>query len=242
MDCSHSEQMLSEYLDSTLSPDERLQLEEHLESCSRCAALLAEMRSVIDLCRSTRTLEVKPELVDSILLRTSGRSRTRSLREFLRRYLNPSLATPRFAVGTSLAAIFLILTAYTLMPRASAARPHFSPLAVLQLMERQVQHLYGQGIKAYEKANELQAQFFYFTDNAINKARFMMETMEVPAGGAENLAEPAPGEEKTPREKQSGLPFFSGSAAALLQFRSISGRGASAVKCPEPEQLKTDYP
>jgi len=218
MDCSNSEQMLSDYLDSVLPSDQRLQLEKHLESCLRCTALLAGMRSVIDLCRSQPTLEVRPELVESILLRTSGRPRTQSLREFLRRRLNPALMTSRFAVGTILAAIFLILTAYTLMPRVSAAWPHLSPLAVLQLMEREVQHLYGQGIKAYEKKNQWQAQFIYFKDNAINKARFMMETMEVPAGGAKNLAEPARGEEKTPREKQSGLPFFSGMAAALFHM------------------------
>jgi len=42
---------LSEYLDDELSPGDRLALEAHLESCGDCAAILSDLRRVVDQAR-----------------------------------------------------------------------------------------------------------------------------------------------------------------------------------------------
>jgi hypothetical protein len=224
MDCAHIEQRLSEYLESTLSAEERAQVAKHLKSCPHCTALLEEMRSAVALCRKYPVLEMEPDLVEKILLRTSGRPRTRSFRERFEQYLLRPLLTPRFAVGTGLATVFLILTVHMLVPRMSVAWSHFSPPGILQLMDRGVQSLYGQGLKVYEKKNEWQAQFRYFKNTVVNKMRFMIEKMEVPVEGRKKLEDPVREREKTPRENYSRLLFLRAGAGFSAPTQAIPFR------------------
>jgi anti-sigma factor RsiW len=49
---SHWTDRLSEYLDGTLSVQDRLAMEEHLAGCSACSTILSELRVVIDTARS----------------------------------------------------------------------------------------------------------------------------------------------------------------------------------------------
>jgi anti-sigma factor RsiW len=44
MNCEQAEERLSPYLDGMLTQDERREIAIHLQSCSRCMALLAEFR------------------------------------------------------------------------------------------------------------------------------------------------------------------------------------------------------
>lgn len=204
MDCPKIEQWLSEYMESSLPADEMNLVTKHLEGCRHCSALLEEMRSVVASCHRYPTLEMDPDFLERILLRTSGRPRTRSLQERLSDLIHP-LFTPRFAVGASLATLFLVLMVNLVTPRFSVVLSALSPPSLLQLMDRGVQQLYGEGLKAYDKKNEWQAQFKYFKNNTFNKLRFMMEQMEVPVEGRQKSEEPIQERERAPREKSSRL-------------------------------------
>ena len=52
---------LSEYIDEELTPDERAQLEAHLESCAECALTLEELRGVVE---HARALPARPPADD----------------------------------------------------------------------------------------------------------------------------------------------------------------------------------
>lgn len=206
MDCSKIEQWLSEYMESSLPADETREVTKHLESCRHCSALLGEMRSVISLCHSYPALEMDPDLLEKILLHTSGRPRTRSFRERLDRYFIRPLLTPRFAIGASLAALFLVLMFNLMVPRLSMAVSALSPSEMLQLMDRGVRQLYGEGLKAYNIKTEWQEQFVRFKNSALNNLRFMIEQMDVPVEGRKKSEEPTQEKEKAPpREKSSRL-------------------------------------
>ena len=110
MDCSRIEQWLSEYIESSLPAEETEQVRQHIETCSSCAALANQMRLTLSLCKNYPSLEMEPDFVEKILLRTSGRPRTRSFRERLNLYFVRPLLTPRFAVGTGLATLFLLFS------------------------------------------------------------------------------------------------------------------------------------
>jgi hypothetical protein len=209
MECSKVELSLSEYMEASLPAEEQNQVAKHLESCQSCSALFREMQSAVSQCRNFPTLDMDPRLFERILLRTSGRPRTRSFRETLKQYVIRPLLTPRFAVGTSLAALFLILMFDVMMPKLSATVSSLSPAGVFRLMDRGAQQLYGEGLKIYEKKNEWQAQFNRFRKNAMNELRFVMEQMDAPGEGRKKSQEPPPPKENSPKEKSSSLSVLS---------------------------------
>lgn len=57
----HWTDRLSEYLDGDLAPAERRQMEEHLDQCAECTAVLAELGAVVE---HAATLEHEPPAVD----------------------------------------------------------------------------------------------------------------------------------------------------------------------------------
>ncbi len=192
-------------MESSLPADEMSQVKKHLDSCRHCSELYEEMRSTLSLCQNYPILDMDVDLLEKILLRTSGRPRTRSFRERLDRYFLRPLLTPKFAAGVSLATLFLVLMVNLMMPRISVVMSALSPAELLRLMDRGVQRLYGEGLRAYDKTNEWQAQFNFFKDNTLNKLRFMFEQMDVPVEGRKKSEQPAHEKEKAPKEKSSRL-------------------------------------
>jgi hypothetical protein len=205
MDCSRIEQWLSEYIESSLPAEETEQVRRHIETCSNCAELASQMRLTLSLCQNYPSLEMAPDFVEKILLRTSGRPRTRSVRERLNLYFVRPLLTPRFAVGTGLATLFLLFSVNIVGPRISSAFSALSPQEMLRFVDRGVSQLYGKGLKANETKNEWQAQFNRFKNNTWNGLRSIMEQMDGPIEGRKKLNEGGPQKETAPKEKSSGV-------------------------------------
>lgn len=201
MDCSRIEQLLSEYLESSLPAEEAEHLTTHLKSCTSCSALLNEMRKIVSLCESYPVLELDPEFTERILLRTSGRPRTRTFKERLEQYFVRPLFTPRFAVGASLATLFVVF----MVPRFSGVVSSLSPQAMLRLLDRGVSQLYGEGLKAYEAKNEWQEQFNRIKNNTWNGLRSVMEQMDGPVEGRKKQNDGEPRKDNAPKEKSSGV-------------------------------------
>lgn len=206
MECQYCEDRLSAYLERTLFEGEMRQVSEHLDRCGDCAALLENMRSLTAACRTFPILEPGTELLERILLRTSGRPRTRSLREVLDRFLLRPLMTPRLAVGASLAALFLALLFHFMVPRVSAVAAAIAPGEVLRHLDRGVQQIYSEGVKVYDKKNEWQAQITFIKNNLLNKLGFMIEQLDVPVeGNKDKSGQPRQQQEKDSSEKSSAL-------------------------------------
>jgi len=208
MDCSKVEQWLSEYMESSLPPGDMEGVKKHLETCPGCSALLAEMQSVLAMCHRYPSLEMDPDLTERIILRTSGRPRTLSFKErFIQSFVRPVL-TPRFAVGASLATLFLILMVNLMIPRMSEAVSTLSSRGLLGVVDQGVRGLYGEALKAYETKNEWQAQFGRFRTNAWNSLRSIKEQMNEPVEGRKKSQEGEP-RKIAPKEKSSALWLWS---------------------------------
>jgi hypothetical protein len=205
MDCSKVELGLSDYMEASLPAEEADKVAKHLESCPSCSALLREMQSIISLCHNYPTLELDPQSVERILLRTSGRPRTRSFKELLHQYIVRPLLTPRLAVGATLATLFLVLMLDLMLPKLSVTVSSLSSGELLQLMDRGAQQLYGEGLRAYNKKNEWQDQFNRFKSNTLNNLRSIMEQIEVPVEGHKKTEEPTPRKNNESKEKSSAL-------------------------------------
>ncbi len=206
MECPRIEEKLSEYLERSLPAPDMARVAEHLHECSQCAALLDEMRSIVLTCKAFPTLEPDVALIERILLRTSGKPRTRRWGELLRQYLVGPMLTPRFAVGAVLSLLFLALAVNLLLPRMSVVASVLSPREMVRQMDRGVQRIYSEGLKAYDKKNEWQAQFGFIKSNVFNKLGFMIEQLDVPVeGNKKKSGEPRQQQEKAPSDKSSLL-------------------------------------
>jgi hypothetical protein len=179
MDCTKIEPWLSGYIESGLPADEMDLVKKHLTGCRNCSALLDAMQAVITASGCFPAYDMDPGLLEKILFRTSGRLRRLSFRERFHQYILGPPLTPRLIAGISLATMFMAFTTYLLAPRAPAILSALSPEGLLQSMDRGVQQLYGEGLKAYYKNKDLQAQLKYFTDSSLNKLRFMIDRIDI---------------------------------------------------------------
>jgi len=207
MECRNIEERLSEYMERALPPDEMARVAEHLHACSRCASLLEDMRSVVLDCKAYPSLEPDTLLLERILLRTSGRPRTRTFRELIDQYVLRPMLTPRFAAGAALAILFLGLSLILARPHMSTLASYLSPSEILHRLDGGVQGIYGAGLKAYDQKNYWQAQFSDFKNGMFHKLGNMIEQLDVPI---QTNGKPKPGEqkqqqEKTPSQKSSLL-------------------------------------
>ncbi len=205
MNCPYFEERLSAYLERSLPPDEMSQVAEHLHECANCSTLLDEMRSILANCRSFPQLEFDVNLAERILLRTSGRPRTKTLKERLNEYILRPMLTPRFAVGAVLALLFFVLVVGLMAPKMSVVASVLSPKEMFRRMDRGVQQIYSEGLKAYDKKNEWQAQFNFMKNNVFNKLGFMIEQLDVPVEGKKKSGEPRQRQEKAPSKNSSLL-------------------------------------
>jgi hypothetical protein len=205
MNCPYVEERLSEYLERSLPATDMGQVAEHLHECANCSTLLEEMRSILATCKSFPKLEFEVNLAERILLRTSGRPRTKTLKEKFSEYVVRPLLTPRFAVGAVLATLFVVLIVGLMAPKMSVVASALSPKEMFRRMDRGIQQLYSEGLKAYDRKNELQSQFKFYRNNVFNKLGFMIEQLDVPVEGKKKSGEPRQRQEKAPSKNSSLL-------------------------------------
>lgn len=65
--CTGIQQQLSAYIDGALTGEERRRIEEHLSSCGKCSATLADLRKTGDLLRNLDEVEPPPWLTEKII-------------------------------------------------------------------------------------------------------------------------------------------------------------------------------
>ncbi len=204
MKCANIEQSLSAYIERSLPQQEMVQVAEHLQECPRCLGLMEEIRSILVTCRAFPSYEVDPSLVERILIRTSGRPRSRSLRERFRAYFLKPVLTPRFAAGAGLALLSLVLLVDLIVPHLGVIATSLSPRELFRQMDRGVQKIYSEGQKLYLTKNEWQEQFTFYKDNMFKKLGFMIEQLDAPVEGNKKPNEPEQ-PKKSPGKKSSVL-------------------------------------
>lgn len=58
LDCKHVWEYISEYIDQNLEPSVRADVENHLENCEVCSAVMDSTRNVLVLTADNRTFEL----------------------------------------------------------------------------------------------------------------------------------------------------------------------------------------
>jgi putative zinc finger protein len=106
--CEQTEARLSDYLDGLLQPVEQSAFNLHVNTCERCAPLVAGVARALGGLYALEAVEPPPQLENAILTATLGAPSWRNLRRWLK-----TLQSPRFvySMASVAATIIVILTA-----------------------------------------------------------------------------------------------------------------------------------
>lgn len=74
LECRELVELITEYLEGALPPDEVAAVEAHLAACSTCGRYLAQMRATIDALGSVPVETLSDEACDTLLAAFRGRS------------------------------------------------------------------------------------------------------------------------------------------------------------------------
>ncbi len=72
MTCRELVEVVTDYLEGTLAPDDRRRLEEHLDVCPYCAEYVAQMRQTIDALGEISEESIAPQTRDELLAAFRG--------------------------------------------------------------------------------------------------------------------------------------------------------------------------
>jgi predicted anti-sigma-YlaC factor YlaD len=142
--CIQVEERLSDYLDNALTPPERAEFREHVETCPNCAPLLAQVSYVTTGLRALELEPAPPMLASRILDQTLGPRKAK--REWLSWI--PVLWQPRFATGavTVLATLLIIFHAVGVRPSQLTAAD-FNPVNVFHSADRHAHLAFARSVK-----------------------------------------------------------------------------------------------
>ena len=188
--CEQIEARLSDYLDGTLSGDERTAFDGHVSGCERCEAVVVRVSQLLTGLHAMAPVEAPPRLVYSILDKTLGpRESVAGWFGWLR-----GLASLRVAYGAvSVVATFLVLVTASGFNWRHPKLADLQPTALYRNADRQVHLVYARGTKFVSDlrvVNEIQSR--------------VHDENEIPASQESTVPEPAP--EKHPGQSDGSQP------------------------------------
>ena len=143
MNCADVEILICDYLDGTLAPAARADLERHLAGCPACAELARDGAEAVQFIQRAADVEPPQELISQILFDPPWHKQ-RSSRFFARFH---TLLQPRFAMGMALT----VLSIAMIMPRMRNFQPSdLSPAAVWAGIEDRADRLWARTQKYYD--------------------------------------------------------------------------------------------
>jgi hypothetical protein len=148
MNCSRFETLLSDYIEDQLDPRVRDAVRQHLLACGDCSSLLQQVESLRTELADLPPIELPAELVESIVERTTGRFRVRSLwSDLFVPTLRPFM-TRRFAFATLIMFVFLSLMVNVVGPDFSAfSFSDLRPSALVEQADRVSNQIYKRWIQ-----------------------------------------------------------------------------------------------
>ena len=159
MKCADVEILLCDYLDGTLAPEGRAELESHLGSCGMCAELAADAGAGFKQLERFPEAIPPQELVTRImqqapaggLLQKIGNwSGAGGLKQWLHRMLEPMLQ-PRLAMSAMMTILSLsVLTKCAGVPVRELKTEDLNPTRVWVNLETKVDRIYDRSVKTYQ--------------------------------------------------------------------------------------------
>jgi Putative zinc-finger len=151
MTCAELEIRICDYVDGTLSPEARAELEHHLEECQACAELARDSAEAVAFMGRAAEVEPPPELITKILFDapwTKEKPKVTGWLGAVRRWMDP-IVQPRIVMGALMTLLsFSMLARYVPMRQIKPA--DLKPSAVWATLDGGAQRAWARTVKYYE--------------------------------------------------------------------------------------------
>jgi Putative zinc-finger len=143
MNCADVEILICDYVDGTLAPPARAEVERHLAECQSCAELARDATEAVQFIQRAADVEPPQELISHILFDPPWHKQRSS--RFATGF--HALLQPRFAMGMALT----VLSIAMIMPKMRNFQPaDLSPAAVWAGIEGRADRLWARSQKYYD--------------------------------------------------------------------------------------------
>jgi hypothetical protein len=149
MNCAALEERICDYLDGTLTADQKSEVELHLESCAACAELARDAGAAVSFMEKAADVEPPPELVTRLLFDPPWAKKTPSrTRSWMGRLFGPVLQ-PRFVMGMAMTILsFSILSRF--IPMRQLRPDDLRPSAIWASLDDRAHRTWARSVKYYE--------------------------------------------------------------------------------------------
>ena len=151
MNCAEIEILICDYLDGTLAPARKAELERHLAECQTCAELARDSAAAISFMERAAEVDPPPELITRILFDapwTKGKVRSKP-RMWLSALLTPIL-TPKYAMGMAMTILSISMLARFVAPVRPLQPADLQPARIWAGLEERAVRAWGRSVKFYE--------------------------------------------------------------------------------------------
>jgi anti-sigma factor RsiW len=150
MNCADIEILICDYVDGTLAPAQKAEVERHFAVCPACAELARDSAAAVSFMQSAADVEPPPELITRLLFDSPwGKGKQKSKwREWVGALLSPILQ-PKFAMGMAMTILSLSMLA-RFVPVRQLRPADLRPSEVWNGVATRAEYTWGRTVKFYE--------------------------------------------------------------------------------------------
>ena len=182
MNCAESEIAICGYVDGTLAPAQKAELERHLAECPACAGVARDSAAAVAFMGRAEAVEPPPELITRILFEgpwNAGKAKPAVWRKWMTAALTPILQ-PKFAMGMAMTILSLAMLWRSVGPAPLRARD-LRPSRIWATLEDRGVYAWGRTVKFYENL-----KFVYEIQSTLHQWQRQQEEEQRPAASQDN--------------------------------------------------------
>jgi anti-sigma factor RsiW len=120
MNCNEYENLITQYLENTASPSQRIQMESHISECGKCRTMMEQEKSVIEHLDGINIEPCPDDIIDNVMNLISGQNT--SLKEHIRSWFNTGRSM-RYGFAPLAGSLIIVLLALILYVPGQRRQP-----------------------------------------------------------------------------------------------------------------------
>ena len=150
--CLQINELLCDFVDGTLSAEQKAEFEAHTAKCAACQDLVGEVAGAVSFMERAAMVEVPKELVTRILYHTPKQSpllEAMAKRDWLKRWIAP-LIQPRFAMGMAMTILSFSMLGKFVAPVRQIKPSDLDPVKVWRSVDDSAHRTWDRFVKYYD--------------------------------------------------------------------------------------------
>ena len=150
--CLQINELLCDFVDGTLSAEQKAEFEAHTAKCAACQDLVGEVAGAVSFMERAAIVEVPKELVTRILYHTPKQSpllEAMAKRDWLKRWIAP-LIQPRFAMGMAMTILSFSMLGKFVAPVRQIKPSDLDPVKVWRSVDDSAHRTWDRFVKYYD--------------------------------------------------------------------------------------------